>query len=151
MASIDQGASQRRGNDNANNSPVGQGSTLSPKSSSGETYYDPLGYTDGFDIPSAGRFKTPNLTPIGGGPIVTGNNMPSAFEVSAIFSPFGTTTSSGPPATVVTYKLRARDSACGSPTYVEWTTTTTPLTVASFPGPLPCGGPLVELTVLSQK
>lgn len=52
-----------------------------------------------------------------------------------------------------TYKLRARDSSCAlnNPNkYVEWTTTTTPLTVASYPGALPCGGPLVELTILSK-
>lgn len=62
--------------------------------------------------------------------------------------------SGGGAAAVITYKLRARDSACvlSNPNkYVEWTTTTVPLTVASYPGVLPCGGPLVELTILSIK
>lgn len=52
------------------------------------------------------------------------------------------------------YKLRARDSACSPVTpssYVEWVTTVTPLTVASYGGALPCGGPLVDLTVLSIR
>lgn len=39
------------------------------------------------------------------------------------------------------YKKRARDSACGSPTYVTWVTTNSS---QSYPGALPCGGPLVE-------
>lgn len=59
---------------------------------------------------------------------------------------------SGGGAPVLNFKLRARDSAClitNPNRYVEWTTTTTPLTVASYVGALPCGGPLVELTVLS--
>jgi hypothetical protein len=60
--------------------------------------------------------------------------------------------SSGGGAPVLHFKLRARDSACiitNPNRYVEWTTTSTPLTVASYIGALPCGGPLVELTVLS--
>lgn len=50
------------------------------------------------------------------------------------------------------YRLRARDSACAlsSPTkYVFWTSTVK--TLGSYSGSLPCGGPLVELTVLSSR
>jgi hypothetical protein len=50
---------------------------------------------------------------------------------------------------VTTYKLRARDSGPGPLAYVEWTTTSTPLSVGSFGGIMPNGGPLVELTLLS--
>jgi hypothetical protein len=48
-----------------------------------------------------------------------------------------------------TFKLRARDSGAGPIAYVEWSTTSTPLSVGSYSGVMPNGGPLVELTVLS--
>lgn len=46
---------------------------------------------------------------------------------------------------VIYYRLRGRDSACGPVTYVYWTSTDAN---SSFPGPNPCGGPIVDVVVL---
>jgi hypothetical protein len=188
----DQGASQRRGNDTTTSSPIGQATTLSPQSSSGDTYFDNnFGQATGNDDPSEGaRSKTTKVTSIGLSSTVgtnevsssqgasyqenslgavSGNDIPSLaarpkeiqiwpigqggnstgtsssqgvyFETSiSQISPIGT------PGTTSTlfYKLRAKDTGAG---YVEWVTTVTPLTTASYPGtPV---GTLVDLTVMS--
>lgn len=189
----DQGASQRRGNDTTTSSPIGQATTLSPQSSSGDTYFDNnLGPLGGNDIPSEGvRFKDTQLTSIGLDATVGTNEVSSAHGASYRENSIGAvgghdipslaarpkqiqiwpigqggtstgTTSSqgvyfettlgtlspigGSTATpsVLYYKLRARDTGAS---YVEWVTTVTPLTTASYPGtPV---GTLVELTVMS--
>ena len=53
-----------------------------------------------------------------------------------------------PPTTV--YYLRAQDQNC-LPTisYVYWTSTI--ISLSSYTGALPCGGPLINLTVLAQR
>jgi hypothetical protein len=43
------------------------------------------------------------------------------------------------------YKMSAYDSACVSPTRVEWLSTTPDLTQAP---PFPCGGPWVDMIIL---
>jgi hypothetical protein len=191
----DQGASQRRGNDTTTSSPIGQATTLSPQSSSGDTYFDNnLGQASGNDDPSAGaRSKTTQVTGIGLGNTVGvgtnevsssqgtsyqenslgpigGNDIPSLaarpkeiqiwpigqggnstgtsssqgvyFETSiSQISPIGGSTATP---SVIYYKLRAKDTGAS---YVEWVTTVTPLTTASYPG-TPVGS-LVDLTVMS--
>jgi len=101
----------------------------------GESFTSPF-TPDGGQDGAGGVFTSP-FTPDGG-----------QHGTGELFS------SGGGAATITYYKLRARDSACvlSNPNkYVEWETTTFPLTVASYPGVLPCGGPLVELAVLSIK
>jgi hypothetical protein len=93
---------------------------------------------------------TPNGEQSGNGGLFTSPFTPGGkqYVSGELFS------SGGGAATITYYKLRARDSACvlSNPNkYVEWETTTFPLTVASYTGVLPCGGPLVELAVLSIK
>ena len=46
------------------------------------------------------------------------------------------------------YLLRARDTACVSPTYVEWVSLT--IDEQGFPGVFPCGGPLGDLAVIAS-
>lgn len=48
---------------------------------------------------------------------------------------------------VMQYKKQARDSACATSTYVTWVTTDPD---SSYPGALPCGGPLVESIIMSS-
>jgi hypothetical protein len=76
---------------------------------------------------------------LGGG---AGEAVPSSEKTRMVFDAADL---SFDPVTVVIYKMRARDSSCVSPTYVTWlaTSPTTP-----YPGALPCGGPLVETTIV---
>lgn len=71
----DQGASQRRGMDTAQQTPIGQATTTSPQGSTGETYFDgSLGPTGGNDTPGArAGYKDTQVTQIGllGSPIGT--------------------------------------------------------------------------------
>ncbi len=202
MASVDQGASQRRGSSTPTSSPIGQDSTLLPQTSAGQSYSSNiLGVRDSYDIQSqAATFKDAQLTPIGAATVEVSSSVGTSYRGSFLgapvshdtqtqaarakeaqqfpigqtgnatdaqssqgtyfegalggISPISGTGGGGGSTTTTTYKLRARDSSClvtNPARYVEWTTTVTPLSTSSFGGVLPCGGPLVELTLLSQK
>lgn len=127
---------------------IGVGSEVSGTRGTG--YTNPtLGARDAHDLPtSVTRTKT-TLSSLGQNtPETTAHGTSYYNDNLGAISPI---TGTGGTTITTYYKLRARDSACGSPTYVEWVTTVTPLTVASYGGALPCGGPLVDLTVLSIR
>lgn len=119
----------------------------------GTGYSNPnLGTRDAHDLQAIPTRAKTSLSSIGlNTPETSAHGSSYNSDILGAITPIG----GGGGVTVTTYyKLRARDAACSPVTpssYVEWVTTTTPLTVASYGGALPCGGPLVDLTVLSIR
>ena len=128
----------------AGRTPIG---VAIPESSTQGTGYSnaPLGVRDGHDLMSVpSRVKTAR-SPIGVSiPETNAHGTSYASSLFGSISPIGGTGGTPTPTAVTYYKLRAKDTGAG---YVEWVTTVTPLTVASYTGtPV---GTLVDLTVLS--
>ncbi len=67
MASVDQGASQRRGASTSGTSPVGQASALSPVSSTGQSYFSNFAgpITNHDTLSGSGHFKDSRLSLVG--------------------------------------------------------------------------------------
>lgn len=110
---------------------------------SGSYSFSPLGIRDAHDVPAVpSRAKSVN-SPLGLATPESSSAGTSYFSDNfGAMTPFGSTVVAG--TTTTTYKLRAKDTGAG---YVEWTTTVTPLTTASYPG-VPVGV-LTDLTVMS--
>lgn len=111
----------------------------------GTSYSGPtLGPKDGNDMSSAvSRPKSQNSligTAIAETAFYGTSYTEDALGLTSAIFPIGT----GGTSVTTYYKLRARDTGAS---YVEWVTTVTPLSTASYPG-IPVGS-LVELTVLS--
>ena len=116
-------------------SPISMAGAGTPTDAHGDTYYE---FQEKMDASLARFSKTFGL--FGGANAESGSTQADTGSLPVTAGS----------AVVTHYYLRAQDQGClPTITYVYWVSTV--ISIGSYGGSLPCGGPLINLTVLSQR